>query len=170
LACSIALLALTAGCSKTEETAPATQSTEAPKVVPPSSEDVRKSAESAAADLKKSADSAAATLDKTASQVQTQGQALVDSAKKAADAATPNPEITSKAQSKIDDARKLLTEGKWSEALQILNELATMKLTPEQQSTLAALKQQAQTLAQTAAADKAADKAVKAVGGLLEKK
>lgn len=82
-----------------------------------------------------------------------------------APSAAPVESVTSKSQTLIDAATKLISEKKWDEALKTLTELTSLKLTPEQQKTVDALKQQAQALAQSAATDKAA----KSVTDLLKK-
>ena len=70
----------------------------------------------------------------------------------------------------IDQTRTLLANKNWSDALKNLADLSSLKLTPEQQSMVDSLKQQAQALAQNAATSKATDEATKSLGGLLNKK
>ena len=169
LTCAVGLL-FAAGCGKTEEVAvPATPSVTA--TTEPAGTEVKKAvdataaaADTAAAEAKAQADAAA---EKAAADLKAaQNSANEAAAKAQADAAT----ITSKAQSSIDAASKLVADGKWSEALKVLTELASLKLTPEQQATVDKLTQQAQKLAQDAVTSQAADKGAKAVGDLFKKK
>lgn len=99
-------------------------------------------------------------------------QALKDQAeaakKAAADKQAEMLANVSKIQDLIDTARKLSSENKWSEAMKIINDLAAQKLTPEQQTIVDGLKQQAQKQIQQAAAKKATSEAEKAIGGLLK--
>lgn len=73
-----------------------------------------------------------------------------------------------KAQGMIDQAKQLVSENKFSEAMAALNGLANQQLTPEQQSLVAKLKEQIQKAMQGATTVK--DEAAKAVGGLLQPK
>lgn len=173
---SVVVFLLAAGCSKKEEPAPAASNVSA-------------ASDSAAADMKKASDSAADAAQKAANDLGAQAagvqkaadaaaadaQAQAAAARKAADTAAADLQgqgaaITSKAQAAIDNASKLIAESKWSEALQALNQLATMKLTPEQQAMVDKLKAEAQKLAQQGVASQATEKASKAVGGFLQKK
>jgi colicin import membrane protein len=65
----------------------------------------------------------------------------------------------------LDSAKQLVADNKFAEALQILNNLAGMKLTDEQQKLVASLKDQVT----KAMAQKATSEAEKAVGGLFKK-
>lgn len=77
--------------------------------------------------------------------------------------------VTTQAQGMIDQARKLLGDNKWSEALAMLNKLGGQSLSPDQQSVVQTLQGQAQKGVEAAAAKSATDAAASAVGGLLKK-
>ncbi len=150
-------LAFTAGCSKQEQPAPAAQ-TEKP-VAPEKTAPASTAVHSAVADMQKTADTAA-------SSVQTQAAAVQATADKAVtDAQTNVPALTSQTQSLIEKVKALLAANKPADALPILSQLASAKLTPEQQTMVNDLTQKAQQMLQQGAASKAAD----AVGGLLKK-
>ena len=70
---------------------------------------------------------------------------------------------TSQAQTLIDQAKGLVTDQKYQEALGVVQQLASVKLTPEQQQLVDGLKAQIQ----TALAKKAASDAGSALGGAL---
>ena len=147
-----ALLAIgmSAGCGKTETAAPSADG--AQKATPASSitaETVTKSVETAATAVKETS------------------QKAVETAQKAVETATA---VTSQVQGMIDNAKKLLGENKYDEALQLLNKLAGEKLTGEQKSLVDSLKEQAQKMIQAAATKKATDEATKAVGNLFQPK
>ncbi len=65
----------------------------------------------------------------------------------------------------IDQAKKLLGDNKVTEALAVINSLASQKLSADQQKTLADLKAQAT----QAVTSKATEQATKVLGGLLNK-
>lgn len=77
--------------------------------------------------------------------------------------------VTAQAQGMIDQAKALVAENKWSEALAMLNKLGGQSLSADQQSLVQSLQSQAQKGVEAAAAKKAADAAANAVGGLLKK-
>ena len=122
----------------------------------PAAGEATKASEAAAADAQKLATSAQRTASEAAA-------ALKDATATAGDS-------TAKAQGLIDTAKRLTSENKWSEALKTLNELANVKLTPEQQKLVESLKAQAQKQIEAMATKKATDEAGKAVGGLLKPK
>jgi outer membrane PBP1 activator LpoA protein len=69
----------------------------------------------------------------------------------------------------IDQAKSLIADQKYTEAMDVLKRLSSMKLTPEQQQLVDDLKAQAQKALAGAAASDASKKASDAVGGLLGK-
>lgn len=73
----------------------------------------------------------------------------------------------SKAQGLLDQAKTSISQGKWTETMALLNQLSGQSLSPEQQSQLQALKDQAQKGAASAAQAGAANEAKKAAGNLL---
>ncbi len=157
-ACTVAFC-LMAGCSKTEESAPAPAAVEPPKPPEPPV---------AATPAPKPAEPAVATVVQQANEQAAAAQKAVQPA--AAAVQEQAAAITSKAQSLIDQIRKQIADGKWSDALKSLGEVSALKLTPEQQATVDSLKQQAQTMAQQAATSSAVDKGSKALGDMLKKK
>jgi hypothetical protein len=150
---------LATGCSKPEQA-----------TAPPAAE-VQKTPQVVAPDMKAATQAIASAVDQTTAQVQAQTQAVQTAAQRAlADAQPAAAGITSKTQSIIDDVKKLLAQSKWSEALKMLNDLAATKLTPEQQTTVDSLKQQALKLGQDAAAAQVTDPGTRAINNLLPKK
>ena len=136
-------LLLASGCGSKEE------------ATSPAAGEATKASEAAAADAQKLATSAQRTASEAAAALKDQATA---------------GDSTAKAQGLIDTAKRLTTENKWSEALKTLNELANVKLTPEQQKLVDSLKAQAQKQIEAMATKKATDEAGKAVGGLLKPK
>lgn len=74
-------------------------------------------------------------------------------------------DATAKANSLIDQAKKLVSETKYSDAMNIVNQLSTMKLTPEQEKLVADLKTQIQ----KALTSLSGTNAAAAVGNLFKK-
>lgn len=96
-------------------------------------------------------------------------QAVMDTAKEQMDQARENIEqATDKVQAAIETAKKHIAEGKWSDALALLDNLSGQELSSEQQSLVESLKQQVKKAMEAAAASSAKDEASKAVGGLLQ--
>jgi hypothetical protein len=95
--------------------------------------------------------------------VKQQAQNLITNAQAQAGA------VTAQAQGMIDQAKKLLGDNKWSEALAMLNKVSGQSLSPDQQSVVQTLQNQAQKAVEAAAAKSATDAAANAVGGLLKK-
>ncbi|MBI3415713.1 MAG: hypothetical protein HY043_10425 [Verrucomicrobia bacterium] len=174
------VIVLTNGCSKEEAPAPTAaqpiapavdvQKTAADKAAAAAKADAEKAAQALKAQAEKDA-LAKADAEKAAQALKDQAEAAKQSAAKvAADKRADLLANVSKVQGLIDTAKKLSGENKWAEALKIVNDLAAQKLTPEQQTIVDGLKQQAQKQAQEAVAKKATDEAEKAIGGLLKPK
>ena len=71
------------------------------------------------------------------------------------------------ASSLIDKAKALVADSKYSEAMDLLNKVSAMKLTPEQQQMVNDLMAQVKQAMSGAAASDAAAKAKNAVGGMM---
>ncbi len=78
-------------------------------------------------------------------------------------------EVDAKAQGMIETAKKLVADSNWTQAMDILQQLKNLKLTPEQQSIIDSLTKQVQTHVMKAATDKAAGDATKSLNTLLKK-
>ena len=171
------VLILASGCGKEAATPPTASepvkpaSTLAVDDQKAAAETAAKEAEAKRAEAEKAAQALKAQAEKEAQALKDQAEAANSAAAKAAaDKQAQLAASVSKVQGLIDTAKKLSGENKWAEALKIVNDLAGQKLTPDQQTIVAGLKQQAQKQAEDAVAKKAASEAEKAIGGLLKPK
>ena len=168
-------LALTSGCNKQDTAASdmanqmeaaSDSAAEAQKAVEAQKQaDVAKLAADKAAVDKALADKAVAekaALDQAAAD---KAAADKDAADKAAQAAATQEQ--SRIQGLIDTAKDLTGQNKYTEALNTLNELVNVKLSPEQQAMVDTLKAAIQKQVAQAATDKAASAAQSAVGNAL---
>jgi hypothetical protein len=152
-------LALTSGCNKPDTAT--SDTTEQMQAATNSAVEAQEQADA----TKLAADKAAADkalADKAATDKAALDQAAADKAAQAAAA-----QEQSRIQGLIDTAKGLTGQNKYAEALKTLNELANVKLSPEQQSVVDTLKAAIQKQATQAVADKAASTAQSAVGNVL---
>jgi hypothetical protein len=80
-------------------------------------------------------------------------------------ASTAVADATARANALIDQAKKLVSETKYADALKIVQQLADMKLTPEQEKLVASLKEQIQKATTALSSTNAAE----ALGNLLKR-
>ncbi|MBI5385663.1 MAG: hypothetical protein HZA90_13375 [Verrucomicrobia bacterium] len=85
--------------------------------------------------FEKAADAAKAAAERAKQAAQKQAEAAQVAAQKAAN------EATAQAQTLIDNAKKLVADGKWQEVLATLVQLKDLKLTPEQEVSLLEMKE-----------------------------
>lgn len=162
---------LTTGCGKKEsvdtttvpEVKPGTPAVtqEAPNAVPAQA-DAAKQAEALKAVQTEAAKEEAALKEKAAAE-QAAFEKLSD--EQLALAAHAAAATVQKSQGLIETAQKLVGENKYTEALQVINDLASLRLTPAQQKLVDNLKEQIK----KAMAAKAGSEATKAIGDLLNK-
>ena len=177
--CSLAALAfLLAGCSKPQSSStPSTEQTQ--KATAPAADTMKKAAETTepaapapdtaqkAADVTQAAAPVADAAKQTADTAKATAETVVvDTTKQAEAAAAPSAVPTSgNAQEWIDKAKSFVADGKLQEASSIVQQLAALRLTPEQQQLVDDLKAQIQ----KALGAKAATEGAAAVGNLLKK-
>ena len=133
---ALAALVLLSGCSKNEE---------------PAASETIKPADSAIADAANAAARSSESLKQAAEKTQADVQKAGEQAQAIGTAATE------KIQALIDTAKKLTGENKWTEAMNVLQQLANTKLTPEQQQVVNDLKNQVQQHLTQRAGEKALD-------------
>jgi len=150
------LSALMAGCSKTDQTS--TPAASSASETPNRAAEVQAAAERATAEAQKQAGDLKATADKAAGDAAKQAESL-----KANAPATAAAGAGIQAQNLIDQAKALINDKKYNEALTALQKLGQLKLTPEQQSMVDSL----QALAQKSMAGQGAVGGTKSIGGAL---
>jgi hypothetical protein len=144
----VVALAFIAGCD---------QKSQEPQSPPP------EPAKPAASDVSKAVEAAMPAVEATAAQVTTAAKQAT--AEATATAKTTVADVTTKANALIEQAKTLMGESKYDDALNTLQQLANFKLTPEQDKLVAGLKEQIQ----KAMAAKATADGASAVGNLLKK-
>lgn len=169
-------VSLTAGCGK-KETADTTTvpevkratpavTQEAPKTVP-IPDATAQQAEALKAARAQAAQEAAALKEKAAAEKAAAEKAAFEKLSDAqlALAGHAAAATVQKSQGLIETAQKLAGENKYTEALQVINDLASLRLNPDQQKLVDNLKEQIK----KAMAAKAGSEANQAIGGLLNK-
>jgi hypothetical protein len=140
-------LFLTSGCGKEQP-----PSGETPKAVSPAATETQPAADAAKAAVEQVKTTATATAEQAATTVKSQTEAAAASA-------------STQAQQLIDTAKGLVSSEKYQEALNAVQQLTNMKLTPEQQKLVDDLKAQIQTALAKAAGTNAASALGNVLGG-----
>jgi hypothetical protein len=183
-------LAFSAGCSKSEVAAPAAANATQPSADTAAAQaqkateaqrmaDAERATQAAQAAVEAQKQAEAAKIADAAKAEAMKQQAAVDrlaaekaaadktaAAKLAQTAATAAQEL-GRIQGLIDTAKNLTGQNKYAEALNILSELSSLKLTSEQQTVVDGLKKTAEQQMAQAVADKAVAGASSAIGGAL---
>lgn len=158
-----------AGCSKSDTPkSPETVKTPTEKAVD-ATKDVANPAATAVKDtVQKTAETTADAANKSAEAIKDAAATTAQTAREQTAAVqTAATKVSAEITTAFENAKKLLSEGKWQEAAKALEPLGNLKLTAEQQALLDQLKKQIAQL--QAGGQKAADEAAKAVGNLLKK-
>ncbi len=129
--------------------------------------DVKQAAETVVADTQKQADAVVEAAQKAVSNTTLEAKEKVQEAVSSAtaDANDKAQEGVAKAQNLIEQAKALVTQQKYRDALTIINQVAQLTLTPEQQKQLNDLKVETQKMLE----NEAVSGALKGIGGLLRK-
>jgi uncharacterized lipoprotein NlpE involved in copper resistance len=144
---SVVALTLLVGCDSKSNTPSDTKPAE-----------TTKAAEGAAAEVSKTVDAAKPVVEKAVTDAKAAATTAVADVKAAATSTTS--EATAKANTIIDQAKALIGQTKYSEALNTLNSLSSFKLTAEQEKIVTDLKAQIQKALSSDGA--------KAIGNLLK--
>ena len=156
-----AVFLVASGCSKQEQ-----PSGETSKVTPPAASDMQKAPEAPtpAAEPAPAAAAAAPEASQAASAAATDAQKAVDAQKTAAEQ-TAKAAASTQIEGLIDKAKGLVTNEKYQDALNVVQQLSGMKLTSEQQTLVDGLKTQIQTALAKATGADAASALGNALGG-----